>query len=275
VCKRPGRVGKVAKKGKGRPWEELCGKTKDICAAWEQLGKGTKSRDPFVPIRNLMKLDDPLAPLKQAIKHLDIAAAACTPGGTRQATYKRDALILAMTISNPLRLRTMSLMKYVPPDSYSEHETNLYQTQRGQWRLRFKKEDFKNGESMDADYDAPLPVGIGPRIAEYLIEFRPVLIKRNPDAPWVFPSLLGKELSDLGERIAKAALRFIPEVTRLRGHAIRNIIATDFLRRNPGQYTVIAELLHDKLETVLKHYAKHQLESAFKAHEQHLSTFFD
>lgn len=266
---------KIKKFAKGRTWEELCAKTKEVCAAWEQLGKGNKSRDPFFPIRNLMKMDDPLAPLKRAIKQLDTAAAACAPGGVRQATFKRDALILAMIISNPLRLRTMSLMKFVAPDTCSEYETNLYRTESGTWRLQFKKEDFKNGESMDSDYDAPLPAGIGPRIMEYLTEYRPALLKRNPDAPWVFPTYLGTELADLGDRISKAALRFIPEVSRLRGHAIRNIIATDFLRRNPGQYTVIAELLHDKLETVLKHYAKHQLESAFKAHEAHLADFFD
>lgn len=266
---------KVIQFANGRSWHELCAATKSLCTAWEQSGKGTKSRDPFLPIRNLLKLEDPLTPFKRAIKQMDEAAAACSPGGIHQAVYKRDALLLAMSIANPLRLRTMSLMKHIPPGVSSKYETNLYKTEIGVWRLHFDKDDFKNGESMDADYDAPLPVGLGDRIVDYLTEYRPVLLKRNPDAPWVFPTILGSDSADLGERISKAAMRFIPEVSRLRGHAIRNIVATDFLRRNPGQYTVIAELLHDKLETVLKHYAKHQLESAFKAHEQHLGTFFD
>ena len=37
-------------------------------------------------------------------------------------------------------------------------------------------------------------------------------------------------------------------------HAFRHVIATDHLRRNPGDYLNVATLLHDKLETVLKSY---------------------
>ncbi|MNR67133.1 hypothetical protein D3C85_1909720 [compost metagenome] len=57
-------------------------------------------------------------------------------------------------------------------------------------------------------------------------------------------------------------------------HAVRHIVATDFLNRNPGHYTVVAALLHDKLETVLKHYAHRKSESAFNLHEEHMRSFF-
>ena len=275
LWQQPSLLNNIEKFAKGRTWEQLCAKTMNVCAAWEQSGKGTKSRDPSIPIRGLMKLDDPLEPFKRAINQLDMAAASSSPGGVHQAIHKRDALILAMTISNPLRLRTMSLMKYVDPFTSSGYETNLYKAENGIWRLRFGQDDFKNGKSKKESYDAPLPAGLGGRIEEYLLEYRPVLIRHQPEAPWVFPNTQGEELGDLGERISKAAKKYIPEVTRLRPHAIRNIVASDYLRRNPGQYAFVAELLHDTLETVLKHYANNQLEPAFKAYEKHLTSFFE
>ncbi|MNY61287.1 hypothetical protein D3C86_1979510 [compost metagenome] len=71
------------------------------------------------------------------------------------------------------------------------------------------------------------------------------------------------------------ARNFIPEVRRLRVHALRHIVATDFLRRNPGKYTLLAGLLHDTLATVLKTYAHGKTESAFRAHEENMKGFYE
>jgi hypothetical protein len=35
---------------------------------------------------------------------------------------------------------------------------------------------------------------------------------------------------------------------------MRHLVATTWLRARPGAYHQVAELLHDRLETVLKHY---------------------
>lgn len=37
---------------------------------------------------------------------------------------------------------------------------------------------------------------------------------------------------------------------------------------------VVAALLHDKLETLLKHYAHRKSESAFNRNEEHMKPFF-
>jgi len=266
---------KVREFARGRTWEQLCDETHSLCKSWQQAGKGQRSRDPKAPLIHLLSLDDPLAPFKRAIKQLDIAAANCSPGSVFQATYKRDALLVAISLSNPLRRRTLTIMKYVKLGESSVYLSNLYQSEDGNWRLRFLKGDFKNDGSKDDDYDVPLPKALGARIEEYLDLYRPVLIRRNPDAPWVFPNLHGKKHKDVGKLIASVAQNYIPEVSRLRAHAMRHIVATDFLNRNPGHYTVVAALLHDKLETVLKHYAHRKSESAFNLHEEHMKSFFD
>jgi hypothetical protein len=180
-----------------------------------------------------------------------------------------------MGISNPLRLRTLSITKHVPPDVSSEYESNLVQLSDGSWRLKFSKEYFKNGDSLYEDYDAKLPDGLNTRITEYLSIYRPVLTARNPSSPWLFCTRLGAQHGSLSEEIDGIAQRFIPEVVRMRAHALRHIVATDFLTKNPGQYVMVAELLHDKLETVLKNYAHFKTDAAFSAHEQHLQNFFD
>lgn len=265
---------KVQEFARDRTWQQLCDETHSLCKSWQQAGKGKKSRDPKAPLLHLLSLDDPLVPFKRAIKQLDIAAANCAPGSAFQATYKRDALLVAISLSNPLRHRTLTIMKYIKPGEFSAYASNLYQAEDGTWRLRFWKGDFKNDGSKDDDYDAPLPKALASRIEEYLDVYRPVLIRRNLGAPWVFPNLHGNMHKDVGQLMACVAQNYIPEVSRLRMHAVRHIVATDFLNRNPGHYTVVAALLHDKLETVLKHYAHRKSESAFNLHEEHMRSFF-
>lgn len=267
---------KIAAYAKGRTWDELCDETFNLCKAWGIASQGKKSRDPRVPLANILKLDDSLEPFKRAIQKLDEAAAMRAPGGSVQATYKRDALLLALAISNPLRLRTLTITKYIGSEVCdSDYRTNLYKTEDGRWRLRFFAGDMKNDGGKPEDYDAALPRKLAERIEEYLEMYRPVLIKSQPDCPWLFPSLLGGQLKKAENIFRGIARNYIPEVTRMGPHAVRHIVATDFLRKNPGKYLAVAGLLHDALSTVLKNYAHGQLDNAFNAHEQHLESFFD
>jgi integrase/transcriptional regulator with XRE-family HTH domain len=274
LYQRPDLASKVERYARGRSWEDLCQQTGQLCDAWMLASKGKHSRQPDVPLKNLLRLKDPLEPFQRAINKLDIAAASAPPGGMFQATYKRDAFLLAFTIANPLRARTLSITKYIHQDRLSALPSNLYKTEAGKWRLRYFQGDFKNDDSKEVLYDVPLADGLTRRLEEYIEEFRPVLISNNTTCPWLFPNKDGEMHKDLANLIEKVARNYIPEVTRMRLHALRHIAASVFLMRNPGQYALVAELLHDKLETVLKHYAHGKLEHAFQAYEEHLGNFF-
>lgn len=265
---------KIELYAKGRTWDELCDQVHKVCKSWHKASIGNKSRDPKAPLAMLLSLVDPLKPFKTAIQKLDAAAANCAPGSAFQATYKRDALLLAVAIANPLRHRTFTITKFIPVGVSSDFETNLYQKEDGRWWLKFEKGDFKNDGSKEEDYNAPLPEQLNVRVEDYLEIYRPVLVRRNPTAPWLFPDMHGEKHKDVGHLISKIARNYIPEVSRLGIHGIRHIVATYFLKCNPEQYTVIAGLLHDSLATVLKHYAHGQTESALKANEQHLKDFY-
>ena len=54
------------------------------------------------------------------------------------------------------------------------------------------------------------------------------------------------------------ASAFLPgsgiNVPNLRAHAYRHIVATAWLKAHPGQFRLVAHLLHDTLATVIKNY---------------------
>lgn len=102
-----------------------------------------------------------------------------------------------------------------------------------------------------------------------------ILVRKNPEAPWLFVTYGGEQLRELGAHISYLAKRYIPEVPRMGAHALRHLVATDYLARNPDCYAALAQLLHDELPTVLQNYAHKKLENAFKSHAASLNDFFD
>lgn len=275
LLQQPERYKLIEKYAKDRSWDALCAEVMSICEKWQLASAGNKSRNPETPINLLLRLDAPLEPLFRAISDLDKTADKKAEGGVRKAKLKRNAMILALAIANPLRERTLTVTKYVAPGTDSEYESNLYKTDSGEWHLAFSKEHFKNRSSKKEDYDAPLPGWITKRLEEYLTKYRPLLIQKCHDCPWLFPSSQdGKMLSDLSGIINRTAQLYIPEVKRIRAHAVRHIVATDFLAKNPGQFDVVSQLLHDNFETVYQTYAHKKKDSAFKAYDEHMNRHY-
>lgn len=271
LAQQPDRHHLIERYAKKRSWESMCAETMTLCDKWQEASVGNKSRNPEEPIHQILRMNDPLEPLFRAIVDLDALADNKAEGGVRKAKLKRNALLLALAIANPLRERTLTITKYVPVDMYSEHTTNLYKNEAGEWHLAFSKEHFKNRSSKKEDYDAPLPAWITERLEEYLSLYRPKLIQKDPDCVWLFPSSQdGEKLTDLSGVINRIAKHYVHEVRRLRAHAIRHIVATDYLAKNPGQFDVVSQLLHDTFETVYQTYAHKKKESAFNAYEEYI-----
>jgi integrase len=224
------------------------------------------SRKPNEPIQQLLNLSEPLAPVVRAVARIDQLAAESAPGSVDEALHKRDALLLSMLMANPLRARNFHLM------SWSEDGNgSLYRRENGQWRLRFVADDFKNmTHAAQTDYDAPLPAALNERIEEYLVEFRPRLTKDTPNCKVLFPTQKGKIWATLGQHFQKLTSRHIPETPGFGPHAVRHLVATDWLRKHPNDFLTAAMLLHDKLETVLRNYAHLRQDDAFTRFEAHL-----
>ncbi|MDR5819296.1 hypothetical protein [Caballeronia sp. LZ043] len=249
-----------------RSWADACSEAYQLYRRWARDAK-EQSRKPYEPIQGLLNLSEPLAPLFRAVEALDELAAQAAPASIQESVYKRDALLLSVLLANPLRARNCMLM------TWRENGTgSLYQREDGQWRLRFGARDFKNDRhAAQTDYDAPLPRSMNHRIEEYLCEHRPRLLKSNPSGAWVFPGKTGKKWQNLNKQVARRTRKLIPETPGFAPHAIRHLVATDWLRKHPGDYLTAAELLHDKLRTVLENYSHLRQDDSFNRYEEHLN----
>jgi integrase/transcriptional regulator with XRE-family HTH domain len=247
-------------------WDASCAKCHEISKQWKQAATDI-SRNPEDPIRGLLNLSEPLLPIFRAVDKLDEKAAAAVPGSKAEATLKRDALLLSMLVANPLRARNFMSMTW-----RSDQTGNLYRREDGQWRLRFVPSDFKNkSATANQQYDAPLPRSLGERIQEYLDEFRPVLVEAATATDFVFPNKTGKKWTTLNRQVLRITGAFIPEAHPFGPHAIRHIVATDYLRKHPNDFPTVAQLLNDKLETVLRVYAHLRQDDSFGRYEEHLN----
>lgn len=54
-------------------------------------------------------------------------------------------------------------------------------------------------------------------------------------------------------------------------HAFRHLVATDWLSQHPNDFLTVAELLNDKLDTVIRNYAHLKRDTSFSRYEQHIN----
>lgn len=247
-------------------WADTCARAHRLFCLWAKDAKDM-SRKPNEPIQGLLNLSEPLAPIIRAVNQLDKLAAEAAGGSLQEAIHKRDALLLSVLVANPLRARNYILA------TWNQNGTGtLYQRESGQWRIRFGAGDFKNDQdALQTDYDAPLPGYLNERIEDYLLDYRPRLLQKNPLGKILFPNgKTGDIWEGLNRRVSKITERLIPETPGFGPHAMRHIAATDWLRKHPNDFLTAAQLLHDKLETVLRDYAHLRQDDAFTRFEAHL-----
>jgi integrase len=251
-------------------WQATCAEAKMVATEWKQAAVD-KSRDPALPIANLLVLQEPLKPVINAIRELDKQALANPEGSVKEAVYKRDALLLSLLIVNPLRIRNFVLMSVAPSRS-----GYLYQSAT-QYRISIPKSGFKNASSSAVqDYDVGIPAFLSSRIEEYLDIFRPVLIGDKADSGLLFPSRsTGGVYATLGLRIQILTARLIPGCPGIGPHAFRHLVATAWLKKNPNDFLTVAELLNDRLETVMRNYAHLIKDDSLAKHAAQIENLFE
>lgn len=252
----------------GHSWETLCASAYELALTWKRSASDI-ARKPEEPIRQLLSLDEPLQPLLAMVDKLDRLALEDTPGSVKEARKRRDALLVAMLLANPLRSRQFSNMRW-----RADNGGNLYRAADGQWRLRFESRDMKNGRvSASRGYDAPLPSWLSARIEAYLEEFRPALIAGGKDGGFVFPSSRGGGVwTQLGRHVEKLTRRHIPGCPGFGPHAFRHLVATNWLRHNPNDFLTVSELLNDSLHVVLANYAHLRKDDSFGRYENFINS---
>lgn len=247
-------------------WKSMCDTSHRFLRNYIQSASG-KSRHPDEPIANLLALQDPFQPIIAAIDSIQEEAASCAPGGWLQAVRKRDALLLGLLLSNPLRVRTLMSLTWLP---------NGYGAIRGNsatgWRIVLQPMQLKNGNSSGSrSYDVKVADWLKPMMDEYIEEYRDTLL-RGKSSPYFFiGDIDGGIWEGMTKRVSKLTRKHIPGSPGFGPHAFRHLVATTWLRKNPGDFLTVAELLNDSLATVLANYAHLRRDDSFARYEAQMA----
>jgi hypothetical protein len=246
----------------GMDWKMMCAKTSAIAKLWKNQSKD-KSRSTEEPIAALLALPYALNPIFKAIKQLDTQAAGMPSGGMVQARLKRDALLLAFLVSNPLRVLNFKIMTWLP-----DNTGNLYKDGNTSWRLRFDATDMKTKKP----YNVKIAGWLVNRLEAYIEEYRNTLLEsRQSNCLFIASKETNAVKWELLDRhIQKLTKKLVPESPGFGAHAFRHLVATDWLRKNPNDFLTVAELLNDRLETVIAHYAHLKKDQSFDRYENYV-----
>ena len=232
-------------------WEEHCNaalqwlkNSKKVIAS-----KVSMFRDPFEPIRSIVDLRNPLSAVADAIQRMQ--AARVWSGGKAEAIWGRDLVLLMLFASNPIRARNMKELTWRADNSGS-----LRQDTDGSWRIVIARQRLKNanGAGRDADYNCRIQPAVWPHLERYLREYRPLLAGASTDYVFICPSGKPRPWKGLNRHFFAITRRYFVGTAGFSTHAMRHIVATAILKLS-GSIIRAAKALHDRPETVQKHYA--------------------
>jgi hypothetical protein len=251
-------------------------------------GKAHKSRDVSEDLADILTLDSPLDFLLQTENNMDSDQTEKFTLAS-QFIFSRNKLLFKMIIDNPLRCYSLSCLT-VPASSNSG---TLRKKANGNYEYVFTSDHFKNLTETDKNlYRADFPENLNTLLEEYLALREKVL--GTEDNPFLFISKnrvavnmkvvggSGSKSKNIGKGLSATAIsdvlsnfsyKYAPFRTyKFKGHAFRHIVATGYLKDNPESYFVVAQLLHDKLETVIARYSHNQTDVGLKKHREHMAS---
>lgn len=247
-------------------WRAMCEKSHKFLRDYVASARGT-SRHPEEPIADLLSLADPLKPILGAIDRIQKDAAAAPSGGVVEARHKRNALLLALLLSNPLRARSLAALTWVP----NGHGTLRGSSSTG-WRLVLQPAHLKNGNSAGARaYSVKVADWVKPLLDQYIDEYRDTLLDGKSSDYLFVGDAAGGLWRGLGKTVLQLTRRYIPGSPGFGPHAVRHLVATSWLRKNPGDFLTVAELLNDSLKTVLENYAHLRRDDSFARYEAQIA----
>lgn len=261
-------------------WQTECAKVWAVYKSQADMVMGSrnleKGREPCEPIQDILASKTPLAEVMKMLATLKRNPPPATCFKTKGVWY-RDVLLLSFLTANPLRAQHFSTMTYRP-----DATGNLYKNGTV-WHYRAMSEEFKNSPG---DYDVQLPEYVGVAIEDYLRDGRPYLY-RAAESEFVFmPARCGPQTSTdaTGTELPVRPVMWTTEAIGIRvrlitkglrnglpgfgPHAFRHIVATDYLKRYPGAYKLVAHLLNDALDTVIKEYGHVSPQDGLELHYQ-------
>ena len=239
-------------------WGQMCDGLLRI-ASRHARKKVERTRDPIEALAKLLELDDPCRPVMQAIRELCGEAESFRDGSRAQAVAERDAAQLAFLMLVPARLETTHQL------TVGTRKNHVW-IEDGALHVNIPPELLKNGDVMGRLKPDPIRSDLVEVIARYLRRGRLRLMQgAKTDLLLISsrdPSLLWTQAS---QRLVEVTKRFLFEYVPhgIPQQSMRHLVASRYLKLNPGQFQGAASLLHDTLDTVLQTYAPKDPTGAF------------
>lgn len=237
-------------------WDEHCEVAFNICEKLKRFyaDRVSPSRDPFEPLAAILDLPQPLDAVADM---LDRMRAAAPPAGTKRvAEWMRDIALIQVLTSNPLRAKNLRELTWK-----ADNTGELYQKQDGSWHIRIGKLNFKNfkGAARDRIYDMPVQPSVWSSLSAYIRKYRPMILGTHvSDRVFLTRECARRGIAwaELSARVQVQTQRFLWRCPGIGAHAFRYIVGTSILKAAPGNYGLAAMVLHDRVKTVEKHYAR-------------------
>ena len=236
-------------------------------------------RNPFDRIKGITDKENPLEFLYLLYKRMSEIRppSLLSPSGL---AWARDRLLIALMITNPLRINQFKIMTY--REDGSGHLRCRVENGKRKWSLHFEPNEFKNEDGAATHaYHASVPDWVGVLIDDYILETRPNL-QGSKESDWVFlrsisssnaADLPGREfmVTKLEEHFWKRTVQCLHDVVPqgFNPHAPRHIVATGMLKQG-CTIDEVAAVLHDTVDMVRKHYGKLAATDGLRTLNRHL-----
>ncbi|MFC7737683.1 hypothetical protein ACFQX4_18005 [Roseomonas sp. GCM10028921] len=235
-------------------------------------------RDPEDALAGIIDRESPLGALIGLVKSMEADPPPPYWSKQKQASYYRDLILIRLMISHPLRAGNFQRLTYDLTDSSNCH---LRRSKNGDWSFNIPPSAFKNERgAAKTPYVMPVDKRLWAHLDDYVKNWRPHLL--GASSPYLFlPSAATSPKSADHKKVRKTSTRrryrkqlpgtfdtnavyrairvrtaqYIPDCQGFGPHAFRHIIATDYLLHNENGHITAAEILHDKVETVIRSYA--------------------
>ncbi len=251
---------------------EAHGRYKEIYGQLENKKLIKKTRDPLGMCLDILAHPRPLDILLKLGKAAQDSAEKRW-GGRKlcklAAVDYRNSLIVNFLPRIPLRRKN-----YVRMTWRADNSGHLRKKADGTWWLSIPKEEFKNvkGAAGDRDFDVPIRPELVPLVEYYIYQCRPVLLGGNK-SDYIFLSRAEKpfSLNNFSNLVADMTHSFSSIPTPgFRPHCYRHLVATHYLRLSPENVEVVAQVLHDRPETVRKEYAHLLVKDGYDLYSKHI-----
>jgi hypothetical protein len=251
-----------------KSWDDFCDDAHKRYVILIRKTTWVKTREPIDRISYYLESTNPKKYLKELVIRMredNLITPHTTKINEQALIHFSRYFLCAFLFANPLRIKMFTIMRLGKNLYFRENSEGktVYQGKVGDWNLRFMPEDFKNSKhTAKHPYNVRCAAWLSPIIQEYLAVYRPLSVGANDcdylfrpcaHVPSDYETIHPIRENTLSNWVDFATKKYLGSYG-FRPQAFRHIIAHDYIKNHPKGFQIVASILHDTLQTVIKNY---------------------